>query len=244
MPMCNLLEYSKNYKKATGSLWNYYRDEPNDFPADNYNANPITNSASFKYKTSIKGKTSNANQENGDNTEQGNTKIKKKLEIVVPLKHLSNFLRNLDMSLIKCEVSLTLCWSEKCVLTDIATQETRNVNLNADPLVEARERIGAPKNATFKTTDTKLYVPVVTLSTEDDDNILELLQSQLKRTIKWNKPRSEVANQTKTNNLNYLIDPTFNKVNRLFVSSFENEQDRTSFSKHYTAKVEIKTSMY
>ena len=171
MPMCHLLEYSKNYKKATGSLWNYYRDEPNDFPADNYNANPITNSASFKYKTSIKGKTSNANQENGDNTEQGNTKIKKKLEIVVPLKHLSNFSRNLDMSLIKCEVSLTLCWSEKCVLTDITTQETRNANLNADPLVEARERIGAPKYATFKTTDTKLYVPVVTLSTEDDDNI-------------------------------------------------------------------------
>ena len=156
MPMCKLLEYSKNYKKATGSLWNYYRDEPNDFPADNYNANPITNSASFKYKTSIKGKTSNANQENGDNNEQGNTKIKKKLEIVVPLKHLSNFLRNLDMSLIKCEVSLTLTWSEKCVLTDITTQETRNANLNADPLVEARERIGALKNATFKTTDTKL----------------------------------------------------------------------------------------
>ena len=53
-----------------------------------------------------------------------------------------------------------------------------------------------------------------------------------------------MSKQTKTNNLNYLIDPTFNKVNRLFVSSFENEQDRTSFSKHYTAKVEIKTSMY
>ena len=49
-----------------------------------------------------------------------------------------------------------------------------------------------------------------------------------------------MTNQTKTNNLNYLIDPTFNKVNRLFVLSFENEEDRTYFSKYYTPKIEIK----
>ena len=60
-------------------------------------------------------KTLNANQENGKNTEQGNTKTKKKLEIVVPLKHLSNFWRRLDMPLINCEVFLTLNWSENCV---------------------------------------------------------------------------------------------------------------------------------
>ena len=62
MSMYNLLEYSKNYRKTTGSLWNYYRDEPNDFPANNYNANPITNSEYFKYKSGITGKTSNANK--------------------------------------------------------------------------------------------------------------------------------------------------------------------------------------
>ena len=62
MPMYNLLEYSKNYSKTTGSLWNYYKDEHNNPPPNNYNADPITNSASFKYKTSITGKTSNANQ--------------------------------------------------------------------------------------------------------------------------------------------------------------------------------------
>ena len=95
-----------------------------------------------------------------------------------------------------------------------------------------------PTNATFKITDTKLYVPVVTLSTKDDNNFLEQLKSGFKRTIKWNKDRSEMTNQT--NNLNYLIDPTFTKVNRLFVLSFENENDRTSFSKYYTPKVEIK----
>ena len=75
---------------------------------------------------------------------------------------------------------------------------------------------------------------------QDDNNFLEQLQSGFKRTIKWNKYWSEMTNQTKTNNLNYLINPTFNKVNRLFVLSFENEEDRTSFSKYYIPKVQIK----
>ena len=94
--------------------------------------------------------------------------------------------------------------------------------------------------ATFEITDTNLYVPAVTLSTEDDNKLLEQLKTGFKRTIKWNKYRSEMTNQTKTNHLNYLIDPTFTKVNRLFVLSFENEEDRTSFSKYYVPKVEIK----
>ena len=166
--MYNLLEYSKNYRKTTGSFWNYYRDEPNNPPTDNYNADPITNSESFKYKSSITGKTSNANQENGENTKRGNTKIKKNLEIVVPLKYLSNFWRTLDMPLINREVSLTLTWSENCVLTDIKTQ-TAAAAQGDNP---ARERIDAPTNAIFKITDTKLYVPVVTLSTKDDNNFL------------------------------------------------------------------------
>ena len=84
MPMYNLLEYSKNYRKTTVSLWNYYRDEPSDFPANNCNGNAVTSSASFKHKVSITGKTSNANQENSENTDQGNTKTKKNLEIAVP----------------------------------------------------------------------------------------------------------------------------------------------------------------
>ena len=91
MPMYNLFEYSKSYSKTIGSLWNYQKDEPNNAPHNNYNGDPITNYASFKCKRSITGKTSNANLENGVNTEQGNTKIKKNLNIVVPLKHLSNF---------------------------------------------------------------------------------------------------------------------------------------------------------
>ena len=78
MPMYNLLEYSKHYRKITGSLWDYYRDQPNNLPDDNYNADPITNSESFKHKSSITGKTSNANQ----STEKGNKRLKEVLKLL------------------------------------------------------------------------------------------------------------------------------------------------------------------
>ena len=169
MPVYNLIEYSKSYRKTTDSLWNYYRDELNDPPAANYHADLIASSESFKYESSITGKTSNANQENGDNTEEENAKTKTNLKIVVPLKHLSNFWRTLDMPLNNCEVSLTLTWYEKCVLTDITTQTARAAQGDNS----ARPAINAPTNATFQIKDTKLYVTVVTLSTEDDKKLLE-----------------------------------------------------------------------
>ena len=81
--MYNLLEYSVNYRKTTGRFWNYYRDEPNDFSANNYNANTITNSESFKYKSNIIGKTSNVDQENDENTDQNNTKTRKILKFQI-----------------------------------------------------------------------------------------------------------------------------------------------------------------
>ena len=83
-----------------------------------------------------------------------------------------------------------------------------------------------------------MHVPVVTLSTKDDNKVLKQLGTGFKRTIKWNKYRSSTTNQTKTNNLSYLNDQVFNKVNILFVLSFENEDDRASFKKHYTSKIE------
>ena len=72
-----------------------------------------------------------------------------------------------------------------------------------------------------------MYVPVVALSVENNNKLLEQLKTVFKKTIKWNKYRSEMSNQTKNNNSNYLIDPTFINANRLFVLSFENENDRT-----------------
>ena len=84
-----------------------------------------------------------------------------------------------------------------------------------------------------------MHIPVVTLSTKDDNKLIE--QLKLKKTIEWNKYRSEMNNQTKINNLlNYLIDQIFNKVSRLFVLLFENKDDRTSYSKYYTSSVEMK----
>ena len=133
------------------------------------------------------------------------------------------------MPLINCKVPLILTWSKHCVLIDMTTHA-------AVPIPP----INAPTNATFKITDTKLYVPVVTLSTKNYNKLLEQLKTGFKRTIKWNKYRSEMSNQTENNNLNYLIDLTFTKDNRLFVLSFENEDDTTSFSKQYTPNVEIK----
>ena len=99
-----------------------------------------------------------------------------------------------------------------------------------------------PRGLEFQIKDTKLYVPVVTLSKENDIKLLEQLKSGFKRTIKWNKYRSQMTIQPKNNNLNYLIDPTFMNVNRLFVLSFprnNNTDSRYSFSNYYVPKVRI-----
>ena len=84
-----------------------------------------------------------------------------------------------------------------------------------------------------------MYVPVVTQTAENYNRLVEQLKTGFKRTIEWNKYRSEMSNQTRNNNLNCLIDPTFTNVDRLFGLSFENENDRTSFSKYYVPSVEI-----
>ena len=98
------------------------------------------------------------------------------------------------MPLINCEISLTLNWPENCVITSIERTAITNIR-----------RYTSPTSATFKITDTKLYVPVATLSTKDDNNFLEQLKSRFKKTIKWNKYRSEITSQTKSNHLNHLI---------------------------------------
>ena len=94
----------------------------------------------------------------------------------------------------------------------------------------------APSGATFQITDTKLYVPVVTLSKENDTKLLEQLKSGFKKTIKSNKYRSQMTIQPKNNNLDYLIDPTFTNVNRLFILLFTRDNagdNRDSFSDYY-----------
>ena len=111
MPMYNLIEYSDNYAKASGNLWQYYRDEPND---------NLEDSESFKYKIKITGKTPTVGNE-------------KDVEIMVRSKYLSNFWRTLEMPLINCEVNLILTCSSTCVFTDSAgagTFEITDTKLN------------------------------------------------------------------------------------------------------------------
>ena len=109
-------------------------------------------------------------------------------------------------------------------------QSRREADYNANPVVY---EIDNPEDATFKITDIKLFVPVVTLSKENDINLLEQLKTDLKELFKWNKYRSQKSIQPQNDNLNYLIDPTFTNVNRLFVLSFprnKNTDSRYSFS--------------
>ena len=120
------------------------------------------------------------------------------------------------MPLINCEVSLFLTWSSTCVITN-STGEGR-----------------------FTITDTKLYVPVVTLSTQDNAKLLQQLKSGFKRTINWNKYQSDPKTYAQNRYLNHLVNPCFQGVNRLFVLSFENENDGTLHSNYYLLKVEIK----
>ena len=171
MPMYNLLEYSKNYRKTTGSLWNHYRDGPIDLLS--------SGSKSFKYKTSITGNTYNVDA--GEAGYDADKVGKNETEITVPLKHLINFCRTLNIPLINCEMELILTWSQNCALADMTARAAGN---NNDP-----PAIGAPTGLEFQITDTKLHIPVVTLSKENDKRILEQLKSGFKRTVKWNKYR-------------------------------------------------------
>ena len=136
------------------------------------------------------------------------------VKIVVPLKYLNIFWRSLNITRINCEVELILTRFKNCMLID---KSTRDIDYNPDPRVS---KIDNPENAMFQITDTKLYVPVVTLWKENDIKLLEQLKTEFKRTMKCNKCRSQMAIQPQNNNLNYLIDPTFTNVNKLFVLSF------------------------
>ena len=109
----------------------------------------------------------------------------------MPLKHLCNFWRTLNIPLINCDINLILTWSENCLLTQ--NEATRDADPDADPVVAAIEN---PASATFKITDTKLHVSAATLSTKNDEKLLEQLRAAFKRTIKLNKYRSETTNQT------------------------------------------------
>ena len=118
-----------------------------------------------------------------------NNLTKNNVKVALPLKHLSSFSKSLNIPLINCEVELILTWYKNCLLID---KLTRDADYGADPVVY---QINNPENTIFHITDTKLYVPVVTLSKTDDIKLLEQLKSGFKRTIKWNKYRPQMTIQ-------------------------------------------------
>ena len=228
MPIYNLLEYSKNYRKTIGSLYNYYRDELSDDADDNNFDNiNVVNSEAFNYKNKIIGNTYNVNAD--DDGYDLNKNGTREVELDIPLKYLGNFWRALNIPLINCEVSLELKWNKNCVITSL---EQRDIG--------GGKRDNAPTGATFAINDCKLYVPEVTLSKDDEIKLLTNLKSGLKKEIIWNKYRSQMTTEAVNNNLNIYIDPTFTNVNKLFVLAYQAVDDRQSFSQFYLPRVMVK----
>ena len=202
MQMYNLIQYSNNYSKTLGSLWQYYRDEPALTDAGaitNFHVSN-NNSASFKLVQKKTSKTAANGRQDA--------------EIAGLLKYLSNFWRALEMSLIHYKINLILTWSYKCILSSDT------------------------KEATLAIADIKRYVPIVTLSTQDNTKLFQQLKSCFKKTINFNKYQPKVTTQAPKPYLDFLIETIFKRINRLFVSSFENKDDRTGHTKCYLPTVE------
>ena len=190
---------------------------------NNANVANDNNASSFKYKASLIG-----------NTETNGTK--KGVKVAVPLKYLSNFWRSLKMPLINCKVEFSLNWIENCVLTSAA------IGANADAT-------GAD-SATFKITDAKLYVPIVTLSAEDNAKLSELLGERFKRPVYWNKYNVidnnvvEIVANKGEKYIRELLDSSYQGIKRLFVLGYDNtaggdQVSIDSFKKYFLPRVKI-----
>ena len=180
MPMYHLIEYRNNYSKTLVSLWQYCKEIPGRDNNGNIAAFNAANSTdSLNFKTKITGETNNDGIIN--------------IEIMVPLKYLSNFWRTLEMPTINCELELILDWSASCVIiyTSVANQV---------PI--------------FTITETNLNVLVVTLSTNDNSKLLPQLKNGFKRTITLNKYLVKRELLARNVNLSHLIAPSFQGKNR------------------------------
>ena len=156
-----------------------YDDDDDNNNNNRINNNKTITSKSFEYKTKLIGSMPNNSNVNA--------------EVVVPLKYLSNFWRSLDLPLINCEIELDLSWSRYCVISEMS--RTSRAVPNTNPV---RYELATTTNSTtFQINNAKLYVPVVTLSVNDNIKFLENIKQGFKRTISWNKYRSEYSKATK-----------------------------------------------
>ena len=158
-----------------------------------------------------------------------NNEETQKIELTIPLKYLGNFWRALNIPLISCEVSLELKWDKNCAITSLEQRDIGGGN-----------RDNAPTGTTLEIKKCELYVPVVTLSKDDEIKLLTNLKSGFKREIIWNKYRLQMTTEIANNNLNILVDPTFANVNRLFVLAYQTADNRQSYSQFYLPKVMVK----
>ena len=143
---------------------------------------------------------------------------KNNVEIAVPLKHLSNFWISLELPLINCKIELLLKWYGKCILSSSGIA------------------------ATFAITDTKLYVPIVTLKTEDNAKLWKLLSEEFKGSIYWNKYRIIFKNYD-NEYIRERLYTSIQGVNRLFVLAYaygNNVTNENSFRKYFLPRFKIK----
>ena len=148
------------------------------------NNNKTIASKYFEYRTKLIGSTPNDN-----NTLD--------TEVAVPLKYLNNFWKSLDLLLIYCEAGLDLLWSKECIISELSVTPRVPPNPDAYPPVQEVALI-QKTTATFQIINVKLYVPVVTLSINNNITFLKNIKQQFKRTIPWNKYRSKITMQPKT----------------------------------------------
>ena len=219
MPMYNLLEYSDNYTDSSGSLWRFKRDEQNITAAGIPNGITTDNSSSFKYKSSFLELIAT------DVAAVGNVaanRIFHNAIIAVSLKYLPNFFRSLEMPLINCKIHLELSWDKNCVMSSIAGVITFKIN-------------------------TKLHVPIVTLSTKDNVNLTKQLNEGFKRSVYWNEYKSKIETKPADdqNPTTFSLDASLQGVNRLFVLAFNNTDgnvnhvERNSHRKYFLPRVDI-----
>ena len=227
MNLYNMLEYSDNYADTTGSLYKYKRPEPRD-NNDNI-VNLGTASSSFKYQSGLVQKQlTTPNSENIPANTDPNfanaRRIWKNIKIVIPLKYISNFFRNSELSLINTKLYMELNWTKYSVLC------TQN------------------QNSIFHITKSELYIPIVTLNTENNNKLSELLSKGFERTVVWNEYKSKTERVTIPQNDMFrrtTLDVSFQGVSKLFAAAYETDDIERNASteesrRRYLPRAEIK----
>ena len=196
MNMCNLIEYSDSYSDSTASLYQFKRQEPLANNADL----TVDDSSSFKYQSDLLGTTETQIDAGANPSIPQAHRLWRSAQIIVPLKYISSFFKSLELSLINIELYIQLNYTKNSVISTAAG------------------------DSTFKITKIELYVPVITLKTEDNNKLNQLLDTEFKRTVYWNEYKSKIETVIQAHNDNNfkrtLLDTAIPGVNRLFAMGF------------------------